>query len=42
VANFSRFVFRILSPALVAPFSVVCAGAWPLTFGTAEGASLTW
>lgn len=38
----SPFVFRILSPALGVLFSVVCAGVWLLTFGTAEGASLTW
>lgn len=35
-------MFRILSPALGVLFSVVCAGVWLLTFGTAEGASLTW
>lgn len=35
-------VFRILSPASGVLSSVVCAGAWLLTFGTAEGASLTW
>lgn len=33
---------RILSPASGVLSSVVCAGAWLLTFGTAEGASLTW
>ncbi|GAB1292179.1 Fanconi-associated nuclease 1 [Apodemus speciosus] len=32
----------ILSPASGVLSSVVCADAWLLTFGTAEGASLTW
>ena len=38
----SPFVFRILFPALEVLFSVVCAGVWLLTSGTAEEASLTW
>lgn len=35
-------MFRTLSPASGVLSSAVCAGAWLLTFATAEGASLTW
>lgn len=42
VDNSFCIVFRTLSPASGVLSSAVCAGAWLLTFGTAEEASLIW